>query len=152
MIAILYDDLTYRQIFLDGRALETDPSAFAQPCGSEVQSGPRCRIQGSHIVANQRTGLFRAVIANNKPGQPLEACSVSTRQDITPQRFPRAVEGLAWGATDSIGITPISRPAGQSPPSAADSCLCRTIVFLSRVNSLRVPSDNVCSERIMERR
>ena len=67
MIAILYDDLTYRQIFLDGWALETDPSAFAQPCGSEVQSGPRCRIQGSHIVANQRTGLFRAVIATNKP-------------------------------------------------------------------------------------
>ena len=26
MIAILYDDLAYRQIFMDGRALETDPS------------------------------------------------------------------------------------------------------------------------------
>jgi hypothetical protein len=26
MIAILYDDLTYRQIFMDGRALETNPS------------------------------------------------------------------------------------------------------------------------------
>lgn len=26
MIAILYDDLSYRQIFMDGRALETDPS------------------------------------------------------------------------------------------------------------------------------
>ena len=26
MITILYDDLTYRQIFMDGRALETDPS------------------------------------------------------------------------------------------------------------------------------
>jgi hypothetical protein len=26
IIAILYDDLTYRQIFMDGRKLETDPN------------------------------------------------------------------------------------------------------------------------------
>jgi hypothetical protein len=57
MIAILYDDLAYRQIFMDGRALETDPS----PSWMGYSVG---RWEGDVLVVesagfNDRTWLYR---------------------------------------------------------------------------------------------
>jgi hypothetical protein len=60
MIAILYDDLTYRQIFMDGRALEIDPS----PSWMGYSVG---RWDGSTLVVDSVGFNDRTWLARNYP-------------------------------------------------------------------------------------
>src|SRR5215472_2471160 len=60
MIAILYDDLTYRQIFMDGRALEIDPS----PSWMGYSAG---RWDGSTLVVDSVGFNDRTWLARNYP-------------------------------------------------------------------------------------
>jgi hypothetical protein len=57
LIAILYDDLTYRQIFMDGRALETDPSPSWM--GYSVGRWDKDTLVVDSVGFNDRTWLAR---------------------------------------------------------------------------------------------
>src|SRR5450759_5343051 len=54
---------------------------------------------------------------------------------MTPQRFPRVAGALPWGATDSIGITPASRPTitvFSERPSLGSSVTISVIIGMRR--------------------
>src|SRR5229473_6982290 len=57
MIAIFYDDLTYRQIYMDGRALETDPNPSWMGYSVGRWDGDTLVVESAGF--NDRTWLYR---------------------------------------------------------------------------------------------